>query len=482
MIPFGPFHPDKSGINVPCCIEAKNVSPGSSGFLPFQSFVSGTSALASVCRGAVSVLRDDGSVKTFAGTDTRLYELSSTLSWSDVSRLSGGNYAVSTGEQWKFALYGSRLLASNGADALQYIDLDAGANFAAVAGSPPIARYIDIVREFVFLGNVSGNEKRVQWSANGNSESWTPGTGEADYQDIPNGGPIRGIIGGETGYVFQASKVTRMTYVAGSPLIFQFDEIEGAAGLAASHSLVRLRANAFYMTQDGFRNFDLRSGASQPIGVNKWVKWFLNDLKKGTETVISGAAHPVKPIIVWAYVSQGNVTSTPDRLLIYDWSLDEATYAELSVNTLVHWLSPGVTLDNMDSFGSLDGLDFPLDSPFWKGGANLFGMFGSDMTLALQSGTPLAATLTTSDGQGKGRVFVKGTRPNVDASGVTVSIAARERASDPVTFNTAEAMEDTGECPAHASGNLIRGRISIPAQNWTLAQGIDTIAGPQGSR
>lgn len=430
----------------------------------------------------MSVLKDDGSVKTFAGTQSNLYQLSDTGAWVDVSRLSGGVYAVGSGEQWKFALYGTRLLASNGADAYQYIDLDSGTNFAAVSGSPPVAKYTDIIREFVFLACVTGNEKRVVWSANGNSESWTSGTGESDFQDIPNGGPIRGIIGGETGYVFQANKVTRMTYVAGSPLIFQFDEVEGASGLAAPHSLIRLRSDAYYLTQDGFRRFDLRSGGSQPIGVNKWVKWFLNDIKPGTETLVLGAAHPVKPVIVWVYVTRANVTSTPDRMMIYDWSLDEATYVDISVEALIHWLSPGVNLDSLDPYGALDDLVFSLDSPFWKGGASLFGIFGTDNTLSLQSGTPMAATITTADGQSKGRVLIGGTRPHVDAPNVTMAIAARERFSDSVTFGTAELMEDTGVCPAHASGNIIRARISIPAESWTLAQGIETISKPQGGR
>jgi len=185
---------------------------------------------------------------------------------------------------------------------------------------------------------------------------------------------------------------------------------------------------------------------------------------------------------VWAYVTRANTTSTPDRMVIYDWSLDEATYADLSVEALMQWLSPGVNLDTMDDYGALDALQFSLDSPFWKGGAAMFGLFGSDLTLSLQSGTPMAARITTSDGRAKARMLVTGTRPSVDASGVTVSIAARERVADTVTFNAAEAMEDTGVCPAWASGNIVRGRIDIPAADWTLAQGIETIASPQGSR
>lgn len=482
LIPWGPWWPDPAGINTKVVIEAKNVMPGVSGLLPLPALVAGTTALAETCRGGVSIIRDDGSVLSFAGTAAALFKLSATASWTDVTRSSGGAYNVGTGEQWKFDAFGSNILATNVTDGLQYIDAASGTNFAAVSGAPN-ARYLAVVRDFVLLGSISGNEKRVQWSANNNITGWTPNVGESDYQDFPNGGPVRGVIGGEVGYVFQAGAVSRMTYGAGTATIFQFDAIENAGGLAAPHSLVRLRNQAFYLATDGLRKLDIRGGVSQVIGEKKWLKWFLNDIKVGSELSVLGAANPVKPVIVMAYISRSNPGTTPNRMLIYDWSLDEATYAEISIEALTQWLSPGVTLDTMNSYGTLDTLAFSLDSPFWKGGSAALGVFGTDHKLSLFSGTNTEATITTGDGQTDARVLVKGTRPTVDTSGALVAISARERLGDTVTFNTAEAMEDTGICPAHASGNIFRARVTIPAGlNWTNAQGIDTVLGKRGKR
>lgn len=479
--------------------------PGAAGFLPLQALAAGTAALPSVCRGAVSVLKDDGEVDTFAGTANKVFQLSATAGWDDVSEpenvlddlgntilddaasvitIAGDDYNVGAGELWKFALYGDLLIATNVNDGPQKFNITSSTSFAALGGTPPAARYIDIVREFVVLGAVFGNEKRVQWSANGNAEGWTVGASESDYQDFPNGGPVRGIIGGEVGYVMQASKVTRMTYAPGSPVIFQFDEVEGAAGLAAPHSLVRLRSEAFYLAQDGFRRMSLAGGSSQPIGTGKWAKWFQSDLKPGQALTVLGVANPIKPVVVWAYVSSTNVGTTPDRLLIYDWSLDEATYAEVSVEALVQWLSPGVTLDTMNGYGTLDTLPFSLDSPFWRGGASIMGVFGTDHKLALQSGSPMAATITTTDGQTKGRVLITGIRPAIDTAAATVAIAARERQGDAVSFGTAEGMEDTGVCPAHASGHLARAQLVVPSgSSWTVCSGLETlVAGRRGRR
>lgn len=524
MIQFGPWHPDSAGINTPVVREARNVVPAENGFAPLQDAEATTPALPSEVRGAISVLLDDGSVETFAGTGVKLYRLGSDTNWSDVSAAewvlddsgtpitideelladsgevitddfgnpigfeaiidtAGDNYGVGTGEQWKFALYGDLLITTNITDGPQKFDLSSSTVFEPLGGNPPAARYIDIVREFVFLGSVAGNEKRVQWSAIGNAEGWVEGTNLSDFQDFPNGGPVRGIVGGETGYIFQALKVSRATFVPGSALVFQFDEVEGAAGLSAPHSLVRLRSDAFYLAADGFRRFNLASAASVPIGTKKWLKWFLADKKLGTELTVIGAANPVKPIIVWAYVSTSNSGVVPDRLLIYDWSLDEASFADLSAETLVQWLSPGVTLDTMDSYGTLDALPFSLDSPFWRGGAQVMGLFGTDHRLSLLAGASMAATIVTADGQSDFRALIKGLRPAVDTSQATMALSMRERDADAVLFGAAEAMEDTGVCPQFKSGNIARAKLIIPAgATWTAAKGIATEATRQGKR
>lgn len=482
MIVWGPFQPDRAGLNAKVVVEARNVLPGVSGLLPAPSLNPATDALASQCRGAVSIIRDDGQVVSFAGTQEALYKLSATSTWNDVSRLVGGPYNVGAGELWKFDAFGSNVLALNVVDGLQYIDASTGTNFAAVSGAP-LARYIAVVRDFVVLGSIAGDEKRIQWCANNDITGWTPGVGESDYNDFPNGGPIRGLLGGEVGYIFQASKVTRMTYGAGSSTIFQMDPLENASGLAAPHSLVELHSVAYYLASDGFRKLDKRGGASEPIGHTKWLKWFLADIKPGTEISVVGAKNPVKPIIVWSYISKQLGGSTPNRLLIYDWSLDEATYLDVSTEALVSWLSPGISLDQMNPYGTLDTLPFSLDSPFWKGGAAVFGAFGTDHKLSLQSGANLEAMIVTGDAAADARVLVKGTKPNVDAAGVLVEISGRERIADAVTWGSQEAMEDTGTCPAHVSGNILRARVTIPAgQTWTNAQGIKTDLARRGKR
>jgi len=485
MIPYGHWHPDAQTINGNMMLEAVNVLPTVQGFRPLKSPVAVSSALARECRGAATVVKDDGSGKSYAGTQTGLYELASDLSWTEITRSSGGGYLTGAGERWRFATFGDNVIATNYADDVQKASIASGGNFQALGGSPPRARYVDIMRDFVVLAGINGNENRLQWSALNNVEGWTAGTASSDYQDMPTGGPIQGYIGGEVGYVMQRSRVTRQIYLPGSEAIMQFDEVEGGRGLVAPNSLIRLGQEAFYLASDGFYRMDLGGGSARPIGIGKWQRWFLDDLKSGSGLFVLGAVSPQNSALLWPYVSKSSSSTTiPDKVLIYDWSIDEAAIAEFSVQALASWLTAGVTLDGMNTYGTLDTLPVSLDSPFWKGGAPLVGIINSDNKLAHFEGTNLEARFVTADGQRDGRrTLVEGIRPHVDTRSVTVEVAAREGDGDTVSFNASESMEDTGIVPAWASGNLARARIKIAAgANWTYAKGMSTEISDAGSR
>ena len=276
-----------------------------------------------------------------------------------------------------------------------------------------------------------------------------------------------------------------MNYLPGNELIMQFDEVEGGRGLVAPNSLVRLGQEAFYLSSDGFYRMDLAGGGARPIGIGKWQRWFLNDLKSGTQTFVLGAVSPQNSALLWPYVSKSNPSTTlPDKVLIYDWSIDEAAIAEFSVQALASWLTAGVSLDGMNSYGTLDELPVSLDSSFWKGGAPLVGIINGDNKLAHLEGVNLAARFVTGDGQRPNRrTLVEGTRVDIDTSSITVEVAARERDSDTVVYGPAEAMEDTGIVPAWQSGNLVRARVTVQTgATWTYAKGISTVAADTGSR
>lgn len=511
MIPFGPWHPDAAGLNASTCIRANNCLPAANGFRPLPSLQSATGAVGtdwltdaagnyittatgsyisvsggvstSTVHGLAVVFDDDGDVHTFCGDTADLYKLDATLDWLPVSRTSGGDYGAAATDRWQFGFSGGLVLAVNIADAPQKYLLNTSTNFEALGGTPPKARYIAGIGEFIVLGGLTGDERTIHWSGLGNPEHWTPGTQSCDTQTFQNGGPVRGIVGGEVGYVFQAETVRRMTFVPGGDLIFQFDEVEGGRGLAAPYSLVRLGSEAYYLAPDGFYRFSLPGGASQPIGVNKWVQTFIADIKPGSEQTVLGGIDPVGKYVVWAYNSASAVSAELNKCLIYDWARDEATTAELNVTALSQILTTGVTLDSLDAFGNLDTLPFSLDSAVWAGGASLLGLFSDTPHLGFFVGLPMEATFETTDGGAPQRTMIKGLRPHIDTRSVTAEVAAREAEGDTVVYGPAEAMESTGVISAWASGFVARARMTVAAgATWTKATGVDTVAGKIGTR
>ena len=76
-----------------------------------------------------------------------------------------------------------------------------------------------IVKEFLVLGDLTGNRQRIQWSAMDDADTW-PETGtddaaakQSDYQHFPEGGRVMAVMGavGQTdGIVFLERAVQRM--------------------------------------------------------------------------------------------------------------------------------------------------------------------------------------------------------------------------------------------------------------------------------
>lgn len=484
QMPFGPWNPDSASINTKHVLEAVNVLPGTAGFLPSPGLAAASAnALNTDCFGACTVISSTGTVSSFAGTATKLYKLGTGAAWADVSRVAGGAYAVGAGEKWKFELFGDLLITTNISTAPQKFNLLTSTNFEALGGTPPQARYIAIVRDFVFLGCILGLETKLVWSGINNSETWTPGTQSSDDQIFPSGSTIRGMLGGEVGYIFQASRVVRATFHPGSEEIFSFDEIEGGRGLAAPHSLVQIGSDAYYWGADAIYKFDMKTASSTPIGIGKWERTVREDMKPGTELLVLSGHDPVRRLIYWAYCHRASVGLTQSRMVVYDWAIDEATIIELSVLALAQWLTQGVSLDALGVFGTLDTLPFSLDSPAWRGGAGLLGVFTDDDKLSFFSGPNMAARITTTDFDLEKRQLIVGAIPYVNTSAATVALAARERDADSITYGTAEAMETTGICPQHKSGSLFRAQIGIAVgATWTAMKGLKLKAKSAGSR
>src|SRR5260370_928321 len=134
--------------------------------------------------------------------------------------------------------FGSLVIAVQANVAPQVFDLSSSTAFANLAGSSPQASYVAVVGQFLVLSGLLSTPYRIQWSGLNATTTWTPGVNQADFQDFPDGGIVRGVAGGEFGVIFQDGVIRRMVYAVGAPYVFQIDRIAEDKGLLAPYSLI----------------------------------------------------------------------------------------------------------------------------------------------------------------------------------------------------------------------------------------------------
>lgn len=481
VIPFGKYAPDQSDYTPGNTTNILNVMPVADGWGPINDFTTYGTGLGSTCRGFITVRRADGDFDSYAGTTANLYKFNRTTSvWDDVTRSSGGDYAVPSGFAWSMVQFGSYLIATNGADVVQFINVDSGTNFAALAGSPPVARYVGVTNEFVVLLALSGELDKLQWSGIGDSEYWTIGQRLCDKQQLPDGGEITGFIGYETGgVVMQRNRMRAMTFAPSSGYTFTFSVLQNAIGSIGEPNIVAFRNTFFFIADGGF----YQGAEATPIG-SEWVDKYLvdtADLALLQET--QGAADPVNKIVWWV-ITKSDASTT---LIGYHWLLKRWTISDMSATFVASGATPGYTMDSIDSFGTIDTLPYSLDSRAWNGGDLSIAGFNSSGDFGFFQGNALEATIETNDislGNGK-RSFVQSARLISDAaSGVTGKIAGRDNPGATLDWTSSLTPSSvSGKILARKRGRTHRSQWTIAAATtWANAVGVELIYRLAGNR
>lgn len=327
IIQFGPWIPDQPRLGS-TCITAQNVFPTSNGYKPFAGPVVITSALTTGNKGAITFRRVDGVIETFAGSRNTLWRLSGTT-FVDVSKAGSPAYNSVNDEsvRWRFALFGSRLIATNGVDAVQAFDLGTDTIFADIAAAPT-HRFSIVIRDvLVAIDTTDGSGLEVKFSAVNDSDKWTADCGGGG-QDFPDGGPLVGGTGGEFGVILQENAITRMNFVGGD-LRFTFDKIEGATGCLSAGSIVQHKGFTFYLSESGFQVFN--GAESKNISEGMVTDTFFASLDRSKISTLQGALDLRNKSIVWAYPTSAASAGENDRQIIF--FMPTAVWSESIVTT-----------------------------------------------------------------------------------------------------------------------------------------------------
>lgn len=354
---FPKFAPDQNEPGVTFSSVIQNVVPRVDGYGPVSSLVTFTSALPATCRGYYYARNADSSISIFAGTATDLYEMNNTdFTWIRVSK-GGVSYSpVASDSNWQFLQFEATMLAVQANTVPQSFLLGVSAAFADLGGSPPQAGCIAAINGFIVLSELLGNVNRVQWSDLFGITTWTAGVGYSDFQDLPDGGGVHGLSGGDNyGLAFQDLCIRSLIYAPGTAVVFEIVRIAQNDPLFAKYSIINAGEKTFYISAQGFKRID-PGGYPVQIGKGRVDDFFKNDVDTANLQLVIGSADPSQTRVYWAYKSNTGQAGLFDKILVYDWSIGQLGEFSLILQSGEYMASlarPGITLDALDAIAPI---------------------------------------------------------------------------------------------------------------------------------
>jgi hypothetical protein len=369
---------------------------------PLQALAPITEALTLRCQGAASFRATDGTVRTFAwdADDAYYQDPSDATQWINATRAMGGDYTTADDDFVNAVAYGDLAISVNGADAAQKFDITSDTEFSALGGSPPLSHDIAVWDDYLVLAEVDPNN-RIHWSATDNPEGWTAGTGNSDTRQFGDGGAIVRLTGGRQKLVMQENMIRRATNVGGTD-IFQLNVISTERGCAAKQSVATYQDLVFFLADDGI--FMISDGGLKPIGQQICDDEFWRTVNRTYLHRCVGICSPRQKLYLLAYPTLDSADGVCDRVLIYNWAIDEWTPADgYRIEYLRRVLTgTGITLEALDTLypSGLESIPFSFDSPaFASTPEQALAGFDSAHKMGYFDGMNLAATIASLKGQ-----------------------------------------------------------------------------------
>lgn len=480
-IPFGEWLPSKSSFKNPGCEVADNVIPTPGMYGPFPQAVGQGQTVSDDVQGADQLYNTAGTSVIVGGTDDSLFIRSGTITETS------GLTSIGSEEAWDFARFNDFVIATAVNNNPQYLsDIDSDTSWSDLPGSPPEAKRVAKVGDFLMMGWCDGVPNRLQWSAfNNPTGSWaTSRLTQAGQSDIDaKFGGIQKIVGGRYATVFQERGIQRISYI-GPPVVWRADTISADRGAVAPLSVVTIGYLSFFLAQDGF--YVTNGAGVDPIGTARINKWFFDNVNQAKIKQVHGAVDWQNECVVWAF--HGAQSETYNRLLIYSWAQNRFSTGTMQVGWLVGSQTDGVDLDSLDAiYGNLDTIGQSLDSAEFAPKDRRLSAFINSATTSEYSlfiGTPLEATFETGEFQPTPMrsAHVDEVMPIIDAEVWDARITLLLRNNKGVrTVSQEKATGNAGFAPVRGEGKKVAVRMVKPSGTiWDDAQGVQVRFSPGG--
>jgi len=474
---FGEWMPDQPSITG-ALVDAKNVVSQAVGYGPLPTAATFSAAASENLTTLVAGKTPVNATKLFAAGSTKIFDVSGVGALTNVSK-SGGYTPNANNDRFRFTQFGNVIIGTNNSDAMQAYTLGTSTAFADLAAGAPICKFLTVVRDFVVTAFTTESSTvyptRVRWSGINDETAWgTDQVTQADYQDIPDGGQIVGIRGGEFGLVLMEKGISRMSYV-GTPFIFQFDNISRGKGCIAAGSIAQVQGITFFLSDDGFYLCDGQQITA--IGSEKVDRWFFSEADESAFATMSAAVDPVRKLVIWNF----KTTFAQRKLIIYNFRTQKWTYGDAGTDYISDASTSATTLEGLDSISnSIDALTVSLDSILYMGGKYFLG--GTSGTRVITyNGAPATGNIVTGDLNAGGRSVVTLARPLIDGGSANVAVASRTLLSEQAIFGTAVAADSENRVSLRSNGNFHQFQIT-PTGTWKTAVALDVDFEGQGTR
>jgi hypothetical protein len=392
-------------------------------------------------------------------------------------------------DAWEFAQWGQKVIAVGGRKVSPQIITLGDTLFGNLTGSPPKARHVAVIRNFVVMANVDESGTafpyRVRWSGINDETVWTTNkVKQSDFQDLfsaHRNSEIQAIRGGSYGVIVAEHSTWTMEYI-GSPQIFAFNETLPYVGTPAPHSVIRVGDDVYMLSQNGFICI---SGGSmvREIGNNRINSWFFDNCDHGNFFRIVGAWDRRLRVLIWIFPGNTSDDGKPNQAVIY--SLESQRWARAVQNT--EWIFSGLgqslTLEQLDAITTdLDSMTVSLDSGAWQLRELNITAFNHAHKSGQFDGAPMDATLETTETQPipYRRALISRARLEVDGTGtVTINCGTRASQSDTVAWGDTLSQAVNGSYPTRCESRYHRFRVNISggferAQGVTVEEARDT--------
>ena len=185
---------------------------------------------------------------------------------------------------------------------------------------------------------------------------------------------------------------------------------------------------------------------------------------------------PINKLVIWNYQNVNGGRS----LLIYNWQIKKWSQASTTIDYIAPAATSGVTLEALDSFGTVDSIGTSWDDRVWAGGKYLFAGVDSGRIITF-TGSNSTATLIVGDTETGYNGVINLIRAQVQDGSFDVAVASRRQLQDAVTFGSTVSASSEGRASIRSAGRYHRFSLT-PTGTWSNVLSIDIDYETQGNR